>query len=167
MFKYHVFSFPSLSLTIFTSQQSTRENTVWPLEHKGRGMYLTWYLTPFFMLSLNGSLLNLSLGKCSQWPDFGLHYKNFLLTPFSFDSEQRWGWGRFREQSWLLLYRIGCVCFQVGPLGKCSSESSLRVSDGKGYVLYILPVKAQTMCENSSGESHGARGSWKLWFGNC
>lgn len=118
------------------------------------------------MLSLSGSLLNSSLGKCSQWPDFGFHYKNFLLTPFSFDSEQRWGCGRrFGEQSWLLLYRIGCVFFQVGPLGKCSSESSLRVSDGKGYVLYILPVKAQTMFENSSGKSHGARGSWKQW--NC
>lgn len=55
--------------------------------------------------------------------------------------------------------RNWCVFFQVGPLGKCSSESSLRVSDGKWYVLYILPVKAQTICENSSGKSHGARGS--------
>lgn len=40
------------------------------------------------MLSLSGSLLNSSLGKCSQWPDFGFHYKNFLLTPFSFDQNK-------------------------------------------------------------------------------
>lgn len=49
--------------------------------------------------------------------------------------------------------------FSGWALGKCSSESSLRVSDGKRYVLYIIIVKAQTICGNSSGRSHGARGS--------
>lgn len=55
-------------------------------------------------------------------------------------------------QNWVCL-------FSSWAFGKVLSESSLRVSDGKGYVLYILPVKAQTMFENSSGKSHGARGS--------
>lgn len=119
------------------------------------------------MLQLSGSLLNSSLGKCSQWPDSGLPLHKLPFYPlFPFDAEQRWGWGRrIGEQGWLPPYRIGCVFFSSWALGKCSNERNLRVSEGKGDVLYILPLKAQAMYENSSGRSHRPRGYWKQW--NC
>lgn len=59
-----------------------------------------------------------------------------------------------------------CV-FSSWALGKCSSDSSLRVSEERGDVLHILPMKDQTICESSSGRSHGARDCDWEFLGQC
>lgn len=115
------------------------------------------------------SLLNSSLGKCSQWPDSGLHYKNFLFTLFFLLMQNKDGVEEegLESMAGFCPTELGLSFFPSWALGKCSSDSNLRVSEEKEDVLYVLPMKDQTICENSSGRSHGARDCDWEFLGHC
>lgn len=93
--------------------------------------------------------------------------KTSLLPPFSFWCRTKLG---LRKNDWRArlasaLQNWVCLFFKLG-FGKVFKwEQSQGLWGEGGCVLYILPLKAQTIYENSSGRSHGPRGYWKQW--NC
>lgn len=67
------------------------------------------------------------------------------------------------ELGWLWPYRI-VLCFFPPHVGLLESVQVRAVSGSLNRSGVCYPFcEAQTICENSSGRSHGARGYWKQW----